>query len=196
MKMGVLESIETYNLKFNLKEPLSGWIRKPQGLQATWLPNAPCTLSNRRRKWKFAHRWVESTPKMSTLRRLLINFRFMILHRKSFPCLYFSFRFYVFSFMWMEKRRKKYIMGMPFTFAPINDKTSSKMLRRHNRGQHIKDWKEKWDDERSHNFHNHRHFSLLTRPHKSGEKWKLTKVKCSKIIFFIFNFPRGLVLSF
>lgn len=35
------------------------------------------------------HRWMETTPKMSTWRRLLINFRFTILHRKSFPCSYF-----------------------------------------------------------------------------------------------------------
>lgn len=37
------------------------------------------------------HRWMEMTPKMSTWRRLLINFRFTILHRKSFPCSYFFF---------------------------------------------------------------------------------------------------------
>lgn len=63
---------------------------------------------------------------------------------------------------------------MPSTFAPVNDKTSSKMLRRHNRGQHIKNWKERRDDEQSHNFHNHRHFPLVTRPHKSekNENWK------------------------
>lgn len=32
-----------------------------------------------------AHRWMKMTPKMSTLRRLLINLRFILLHHKSLP---------------------------------------------------------------------------------------------------------------
>ena len=70
-----------------------------------------------------AHRWMKMTPKMSTLRRLLINFRFMILHRKTFSC-FLSFwevsmllRLFIYA-----KGKEIHHKAAVYTSVAINDK--------------------------------------------------------------------------
>lgn len=77
---------------------------------------------NRNEFWRWSSSHTDGSKwhqRRQNSRRLLINFRFMILHRKTFPCLCLAKHFYVFSFMWKAEANTS---CFPYTFAAINDK--------------------------------------------------------------------------